>query len=44
MVKMLEMAVAEVARLPEVDQERIGKELLAYVDKLLKLRSACKAF
>jgi hypothetical protein len=29
MVKTLERAVAEVARLSESDQERIGKELLA---------------
>jgi len=38
MVKTLERAVAEVAKLSESDQERIGKELLAYVEKLQKLR------
>jgi hypothetical protein len=38
MVKTLERAVAEVAQLPEPDQERIGKELLAHVEKLRKLR------
>jgi len=38
MVKTLERAVAEVAQLPESDQERIGKGLLAHVEKLRKLR------
>ena len=43
MVKTLERAVAEVARLSESDQERIGKELLAYVEKLQRLREDLSA-
>ena len=43
MVKTLERAVAEVARLSESDQERIGKELLAYVEKLQRLREYLSA-
>jgi len=38
MVKTLELAIAEVARLPEAAQESIGRELLAHVEKLRRLR------
>jgi hypothetical protein len=38
MVKTLERALAEVARLPEAAQEKIGRELLAHVEKLHSLR------
>ena len=39
MVKTLEMAIAEVANLPETDQEQIGRKLLSHVEKLQQLRS-----
>lgn len=39
MVKALEQALAEVATLSEPAQERIGRELLAHVEKLRHLRS-----
>jgi hypothetical protein len=38
MVQTLERAWAEVARLPEAAQEKIGRELLAHVEKLRGLR------
>ena len=38
MVKTLERAVDEAAGLPEEDQEKIGRQLLAHVEKLQKLR------
>jgi hypothetical protein len=38
MVKTLERALAEVARLPEAAQEKIGRQLLAHVEKLRSLR------
>lgn len=38
MVKTLEHALAEVEKLPEAAQERIGEELLAYLGKLGALR------
>jgi hypothetical protein len=38
MVKTLERALAEVAKLPPEAQEHIGEELLAYVSKLEALR------
>ena len=38
MVKTLEHALAEVARLPEAAQEKISRELLAHVEKLRSLR------
>jgi hypothetical protein len=34
MTKTLERALAEIARLPEADQDRIGRELLAEVERL----------
>jgi hypothetical protein len=38
MVKLLEEAIAEVAALPEHDQEEIGRRLLSHVEKLWRLR------
>ena len=38
MVKALQDAVAELANLPEVDQEQIGRRLLSHVEKLRQLR------
>ena len=38
MTKVLKVAIAEVATLPESDQELIGRELLAHVEKLRSLR------
>lgn len=38
MVKTLEQAIAEVAELPEDDQEQIGLKLLSHVEKLRRLR------
>ena len=38
MVKMLEQALAQVAVLPEDDQEQIGRQLLSHLEKLRKLR------
>jgi hypothetical protein len=40
MVKILERALAEVASLPEAVQEKIGRELLAHVEKLRSLRAS----
>ena len=38
MVKILEQAFAELADLPDADQEQIGRRLLSHVEKLRKLR------
>ncbi len=38
MIKMLERAFAEIATLPEPDQEQIGRQLLSHVEKLRRLR------
>jgi hypothetical protein len=38
MVKTLEQAIAEVAALPDADQEQIGRPLLSHVEKLRRLR------
>jgi len=35
----LELAIAEVANLPDADQEQIGRRLLSHVEKLRKLRA-----
>ncbi len=43
MVKTLELALAEVAGLPEAAQEQIGQELLAHVTKLRALRGDLEA-
>jgi hypothetical protein len=39
MVKSLELAIAEVANLPDDDQEQIGRRLLSHIEKLRKLRA-----
>ncbi len=39
MVKMLELAIAEAASLPEADQEEIGRSLLTHIEKLRALRA-----
>jgi hypothetical protein len=39
MVKTLEQAIAEVAQLPDADQEQIGRKLLSHVEKLNALRA-----
>ena len=39
MTKVLKEAIAEVATLPESDQELIGRELLVHVEKLRSLRA-----
>lgn len=39
MVKSLELAIAEVANLPDADQEQIGRRLLSHVEKLRQLRA-----
>jgi hypothetical protein len=38
MVRTFEQAVAEVAALPDADQEQIGRQLLSHVEKLRRLR------
>jgi hypothetical protein len=38
MVKALEQAIAQVAELPDADQEQIGRKLLTHVEKLRQLR------
>jgi hypothetical protein len=38
MVKTLEEAIAEIASLPESDQEQIGRQLLSHVERLRRLR------
>ena len=40
MVKTLEQALAEVATLPDADQEQIGRQLLAHLERLRQLREA----
>jgi hypothetical protein len=39
MVKTLQKAMAEVASLPDADQEEIGRKLISHVEKLRKLRA-----
>jgi Arc/MetJ-type ribon-helix-helix transcriptional regulator len=39
MTNVLKEAIAEVARLPEAAQDKIGEELLLHVDKLRRLRA-----
>jgi hypothetical protein len=43
MTKTLERALAEVAALPEAAQEKIGRDLLAYLEKLRGLRETIEA-
>jgi hypothetical protein len=38
MVRTLEQAIAQVATLPDADQEQIGRQLLSHVEKLRSLR------
>jgi hypothetical protein len=45
MTKLLEQALAAAARLPEAEQDRLGEDLLAYLEKLRGLRGEIdKAF
>jgi hypothetical protein len=39
MVKTLQKAIAEVASLPDADQEEIARKLLSHVERLRQLRS-----
>ena len=39
MAKTLEQAIAQISRLPDADQERIGRRLLSLVERLKSLRS-----
>jgi hypothetical protein len=39
MVKVLEQAIAELARLPEADQEQIGRSLLSLVETIRRVRA-----
>jgi hypothetical protein len=38
MVRVLELAVEALGRLPAADQERMGRQLLTYIEKLVRLR------
>lgn len=38
MVRTLEQAIAQISRLPDADQEQIGRKLLTHVQKLNALR------
>lgn len=38
MVKTLEQAIAQISRLPDADQEQIGRKLLSHVERLNALR------
>lgn len=38
MVRTLEQAIAQISRLPDADQETIGRRLLSHVEKLNSLR------
>ena len=39
MVRTLEQAIAQISRLPDADQEQIGRKLLTHVEKLRALRA-----
>ena len=39
MTKALKNAIGEVERLPQSDQEKIGRNLLSYVERLRRLRT-----
>jgi predicted transcriptional regulator len=39
MVKALQKAIAEIASLPDADQEEIARKLLSHVEKLRQLRA-----
>ena len=38
MVRTLEQTIAQISRLPDADQEQIGRKLLSHVEKLTALR------
>jgi len=38
MVRALELAIEALGNLPAADQERMGRQLLSYIEKLLQLR------
>ncbi len=39
MVRTLEQAIAQISRLPDADQEQIGRKLLTHVEKLKARRT-----
>ena len=39
MVRTLEQAIAQISRLPDADQEQIGRKLLTHVEKLGAIRA-----
>ena len=39
MVRTLEQAIAQISRLPDADQEQIGRKLLTHVEKLKAVRT-----
>lgn len=39
MVRTLEQAMAQISRLPDSDQEQIGRKLLSHIEKLNALRA-----
>jgi hypothetical protein len=39
MVKTLQRAMAQIAALPDADQEEIGQQLLSHIEKLRSLRA-----
>jgi hypothetical protein len=39
MVKLLEQAISEIGRLPDADQEDIGRKLLTHLERLQRLRA-----
>jgi len=39
MIRTLEQAIAQISRLPDADQELIGRKLLSHVEKLIALRA-----
>jgi len=39
MVRILEQAIAQISRLPDADQEQIGRKLLTHVEKLKAIRT-----
>jgi hypothetical protein len=38
MIRALELAIEALGNLPAADQERVGRQLLSYVEKLQQLR------
>jgi hypothetical protein len=38
MVRALELAIEALGNLPATDQERVGRQLLSYIEKLQQLR------